>query len=56
MYIKQSGRDTRRAKEEFCHAEKPGTVLEVQDIAVEEGVEAGIERGVVTAKRSKAKT
>jgi hypothetical protein len=43
-------KNIRGAEKEFCHTEKPGTVLKVQDIAVEEGVEAGVEGGVVPAR------
>lgn len=53
VYDKQSGKDIRGTQEEFCHAEKPGSVLEVQDVAVKEGVEAGVERGVVPASPSR---
>jgi hypothetical protein len=37
------GNDIRRAEEELCHAEEPGTMLQVKDIAVKESIEASIE-------------
>lgn len=33
----------RRAQEEFCHPEKPGTVFQVKNVSVEERIEAGVE-------------
>jgi hypothetical protein len=37
------GNDIRGAEEELCHAEEPGTVPQVENIAVKEGIEAGVE-------------
>jgi hypothetical protein len=38
-----TGNDIRGAEEELCHAEEPGTVPQVENIAVKEGIEAGVE-------------
>lgn len=36
-------KNARRAKEKFRHTEEPGPVFEVQNIAVEEGIEPCVE-------------